>query len=230
MKTSNEITKVSSAIVKAQAAIKTVTKDAANTFFKKADGSFAPYATLDAIIEACKEALAKNNLAVIQFPTEDGGKYFVTTRVQHESGEYFEDNTPLLLGKQDMQGFGAAVTYAKRFALGSFFNIATEVDDDGNKASEGAKGNPEKPKNDIKRQEMLKTIDAGMKFMKKDMGQYLEHLSTLNKRQIKAVSDLNDSELSKAVVAMNQWVDKEKTKQKLDKELGLKNENTAANQ
>ncbi len=132
MKTSAEITKISASIVATQAAIVTVTKEGINTFFKKADGSGAPYATLDSIIEACKKPLADNKLAVIQFPTIVNEKYVVRTRVQHESGEFFEEDTPLLLGKQDMQGFGAAITYAKRFALGSFFNIATEVDDDGN--------------------------------------------------------------------------------------------------
>lgn len=144
MKTSESILKISPAIVAAQAAIKTVTKEGVNTFFKKADGTGAPYATLDSIIEACKEPLAENKLAVIQFPTTVNEKYIVRTRVQHDSGEYFEEDTPLLLGKQDMQGFGAAITYAKRFALGSFFNIATEVDDDGNAS--------QKPKPDDKKQ------------------------------------------------------------------------------
>lgn len=135
MKTSTEIKQISAAIVKAQAAIKTVTKEGINTFFKKPDGTGAPYATLDSIIEAIRGPIADNKLAVMQFPTTVNEKYVVTTRVQHESGEYFEEDTPLLLGKQDMQGFGAAVTYGKRFALGSFFNVATEVDDDGNAAT-----------------------------------------------------------------------------------------------
>ena len=214
MKTSQEITKVSAAVVKAQAAIQTVTKDAENTFFKKPDGKGAAYATLDSIIEACKEPLAKNGLAVIQFPTGEGESYKVITRVQHESGEFFESETPLLLGKKDMQGYGAAVTYAKRFALGSFFNIATEVDDDGNKASEGA------GKTDIKRQELIKTIETGLKTLKKDRTKYVEHLCETYE-VVKDISDLSDKSLTKAAVAMNQWVDKEKKKQ---------NENLAANQ
>ena len=136
MKTSESIIKIAPAIVKAQGAIQTVAKDAENTFFKKQDGSGAKYATLDAIIEAIKKPLLDNELSVIQMPTNDeSGKPCVITRIQHASGEYFENTTPLMFSKVDMQGFGSAVTYAKRYALGSFFNIATEVDDDANSIS-----------------------------------------------------------------------------------------------
>lgn len=219
MKTSQEIAKVSAAVVAAQAAIKTVTKDGQNTFFKKQDGTGAPYATLDAIIEACKEPLAANKLAVIQFPTGEGESFKVVTRVQHESGEYFESETPLLLGKRDMQGYGAAVTYAKRFALGSFFNIATEVDDDGNKAAEGA-GNG---KSGQKRQEQIQAIENGLAFLKADRNKYIEHLCQTY-HAVKDPADLNDVSLNKAVIAMNQRIDKEKSKPK------GKNENLSANQ
>jgi hypothetical protein len=34
-----------------------------------------------------------------------------------------------------MQGFGSAITYAKRYALSSLLNIATEEDDDANDAT-----------------------------------------------------------------------------------------------
>jgi hypothetical protein len=209
MKTSQEIAKVSAAVVATQAAIKTVTKDGQNR-------TGAPYATLDAIIEACKEPLATNKLAVIQFPTGEGEAFKVVTRVQHESGEYFESETPLLLGKKDMQGYGAAVTYAKRFALGSFFNIATEVDDDGNATQKGDNG-----KNEAKRQEQLKAIESGLTLLKADRSKYIEHLCQTY-HVVKDVSELNDASLNKAVIAMNQRIDKEKSKGK--------NENHSANQ
>jgi hypothetical protein len=218
MKTSQEIAKVSAAVVKAQAAIETVTKDGQNTFFKKADGTAAPYATLDAIIDACKKPLADNGLAVIQFPTGEGEAFKVITRVQHESGEYFESETPLLLGKKDMQGYGAAVTYAKRFALGSFFNIAAEVDDDGNAAAKGADGG----KGQVKRQELLQVIENGLTLLKADRAKYVEHLCQTY-HVVKDPSELNDASLNKAVIAMNQRIDKEKSKK-------VKNENPSANQ
>lgn len=164
MKTSESIVKISVAVVAAQAQIKTVTKDGVNTFFKKPNGDGAPYATLDSIIEACKGPFEANKLAVIQVPTEVETKPVVITRVLHESGEYFEVVTPLILSKNDMQGFGAAVTYAKRFALGSFFNIATEVDDDGNAATGKGKEADKKP-NDKKPEDKK---PAAKVFDKKD--------------------------------------------------------------
>lgn len=130
MKTSDSIVKISAAIVLAQSKVKTASKDGENTFFGN-----AKYATLSSVIEACKEALAEAKLAVIQAPIDIDQALYVETRVQHESGEYIEILTPLLFTKKDMQGFGAAITYAKRYALGSLLNIATEVDDDANAAS-----------------------------------------------------------------------------------------------
>jgi hypothetical protein len=213
MKTSQEITKVSAAIVKAQGAIETVTKNGENTFFNG-----AKYATLDAIIEVCKQPLKDNGLAVIQIPTGEVDNYKVITRVQHESGEFFESETPLLLGKKDMQGYGAAVTYAKRFALGSFFNIAAEVDDDGNAAAKGADGG----KGQVKRQELLQVIENGLTLLKADRAKYVEHLCQTY-HVVKDPSELNDASLNKAVIAMNQRIDKEKSKK-------VKNENPSANQ
>lgn len=152
MKTSESIVKVSAAIVEAQALVKTASKDAENTFFNN-----SKYATLASVIEACKEALAKAKLAVIQAPIKLDDQLFVETRIQHESGEYFEILTPLLFTKQDMQGFGSAITYAKRYALGSLLNIATEEDDDGNDAAkkEADKKTPAQTNSNYKQPEVL---------------------------------------------------------------------------
>jgi hypothetical protein len=147
MKTSESILAISPAIVAAQGAIKTVVKDAVNSFFEKADGSKTQYATLDSIIEAIKTPLLENGLSVIQAPTQTDGKTVVLTRILHTSGEYFEISTPLFLAKDNMQGFGSAITYAKRYALGSFFNIATETDDDANNASGNGKPAQQQPVN-----------------------------------------------------------------------------------
>lgn len=155
MKTSESILKISAAIVSAQAEVKGAFKDGKNTFFKNAAGQATAYATLDSVIEAAREALSKNRLAIIQAPISLDGSLFVESRVQHESGEYYEVLTPLLFTKQDMQGFGSAITYAKRYALGSLLNISTDGDDDGNKAAESEskpKSEGYKPKSEPKPQ------------------------------------------------------------------------------
>lgn len=137
MKSSESITNISAAIIQVQGNVKTVVKDGINPFFQR-NGKGTPYATLDAIIEALRDLLLKNKLSVIFAPAKHEDGLILVARVQHESGEYFENILPLMIQKNDMQGFLASVTYAKRIALGAFFNLATEVDDDGNKAAEAA--------------------------------------------------------------------------------------------
>lgn len=135
MKTSESIVNIAKAIVLAQAEAKGALKDGKNTFFKNAKGEATAYATLDSVIEACRDALSKNNLAVIQAPVLVDGSYFVETRIQHNSGEFYEIQTPLLMGQNTMQAFGSAITYAKRYALSSLLNISTDGDDNGDEAS-----------------------------------------------------------------------------------------------
>jgi len=132
MKTSESIIKISAAIVAAQAQVKGAFKDGKNTFFKNAQGQASQYATLDSVIEASRESLSNNKLAVLQAPIKLDDSFYVETRVQHESGEFYEILTPLLFSKMDMQAYGSAITYAKRYALGSLLNISTDGDDDGN--------------------------------------------------------------------------------------------------
>ncbi len=136
MKTSESIVNIAKAIVLAQASAKGALKDGKNTFFKNSEGKATSYATLDSVIEACRDALSANHLAVIQAPinSADGG-YCVETRIQHNSGEFYEIQTPLLMGQQTMQAFGSAITYAKRYALSSLLNISTDGDDNGDEAS-----------------------------------------------------------------------------------------------
>lgn len=136
MKTSESITNIAQAIVLAQSEAKGAMKNGKNTFFKNAKGEATSYANLDSVIEACREALSKNHLAIIQAPTtKEDGSYILETRVQHKSGEFYEIQTPLLMGQNTMQAFGSSITYAKRYALGSLLNISTDGDDNGDEAS-----------------------------------------------------------------------------------------------
>ncbi len=59
---------------------------------------------------------------------------FVVTKFIHTSGDELECPVPLIIGKQDMQGLGSAMTYARRYGLMSLAGIAPE-DDDGNAAA-----------------------------------------------------------------------------------------------
>ena len=51
-----------------------------------------------------------------------------------ESGEFIESQIPLILVKNDMQAYGSAITYARRYARITMLSLET-VDDDGSGAS-----------------------------------------------------------------------------------------------
>lgn len=126
----SEIGKLAEALSKAQGQIKGASKDTTNPHFK------SRYADLASVWEACRKPLADNGLSVVQFTKvvgEDRATMLVT-RLLHASGEFIEGDTPLLMGKNDMQALGSAITYARRYGLAAIVGVAPE-DDDGNAAS-----------------------------------------------------------------------------------------------
>ena len=118
------------ALAKAQAEMGPALKTATNPHFKK------QYADLGAVQEACFDALRNNGFAVYQPIGRDENGPFVKTIFAHEGGETLECTVPLMVGKNDMQGLGSAITYARRYGLMSMAGIAPE-DDDGNAAAKG---------------------------------------------------------------------------------------------
>ena len=102
------------------------------------------YAPLDSILEKVRPVLQKNGIWFVQF-TEG---HHLLTRLIHVSGEWMESGQmPLMAGSSNAQDFGSAITYAKRYSLSAMLGIASEDDDDGNravgnktKAATGARG------------------------------------------------------------------------------------------
>lgn len=122
------------AMARAFADIEAATKGAENPAFK-AGGKASKYANLGAVIDAVKPALVQNGLWVTQRcqPAEDGVS--VETVLHHKSGEDMSLGTLYVpANKRDPQGFGSALTYARRYAFQTAFVVPTE-DDDGNDAT-----------------------------------------------------------------------------------------------
>lgn len=126
---SEAIDQLSAALVAAQGHFEAVDKSAENPFFK------SHYADLPAIVKAIQPILLEHGLAVTQWPGFDGDHDLLTTRVFHTSGQWIESSMRLYLAKQDPQGQGSAITYARRYALSAALGIVTEEDDDGQAAS-----------------------------------------------------------------------------------------------
>jgi hypothetical protein len=68
------------------------------------------------------------------------GRTSATASSTSPCGEGEAGRMPLLLAKDDMQGLGSALTYARRYALSSVLNLVADEDDDGGAASGGGGG------------------------------------------------------------------------------------------
>lgn len=123
------------AFLKMQAAIKPAIKDTANGAFKG-----TKYADLGAVWDAIKGPLHECGFSVIQSPDFDGEVMWLRTTILHVSGERIEGRYPLRPSKPDPQGYGSALTYARRYSISAMLGVIADDDDDGNAAS-GRSGN-----------------------------------------------------------------------------------------
>ena len=125
---------VYAALAAAQMEMGKALKDSTNPAFK------SKYADLASVMDACLPALNRHGIAVFQPTVDDETGRYVQTILAHVSGEKIECRVPLIVSKNDMQGYGSAVTYARRYGLMGMAGIAPE-DDDGNAAAKS----PPKP-------------------------------------------------------------------------------------
>lgn len=121
---------LASALVAAQGEMPAVTPDSTNPHF----GS--KFVSLGKLLASVRPVLNKHGIAVLQMPAkDDDGSPVLVTRLLHTSGEATESTMALILTKNDPQGQGSALTYAKRYALAAVLAIADQEDDDGNQGS-----------------------------------------------------------------------------------------------
>ena len=118
-----------SALVKAQRGFAPALKTSTNPHFR------SKYVDLAGCVEAVVDSLNAAGIALIQRTSQDDTGVTVETVFVHESGEMMEcGKLHVPAAKQDPQGYGSALTYARRYSLMAACGIAPE-DDDGNAAS-----------------------------------------------------------------------------------------------
>ena len=124
-------------LAKAQSEFPLIKKTDKNPFFKSS------YAGLPSILEVVLPILHKNGLYISQSPVsnKEEGVGVHTSIIHAESGEVLQGSFLLPLAKNDPQGAGSAITYARRYALVSMLGLNVDEDDDANHAS----GNIAKP-------------------------------------------------------------------------------------
>lgn len=126
---------LSGSLVRALAEIEGAAKDKVNPHFK------SKYADIASVIDAIKPVLAKHDLGFTQHSQPSEAGVIVETVLHHAGGETLSMGSLYVpANKNDAQGFGSALTYARRYALMTAFGVPAE-DDDGNAAAK-ATGHP----------------------------------------------------------------------------------------
>lgn len=119
---------IAAALVKAQKEFGPALKTSNNPHFR------SKYADLSACIEAVIDGLNNNGIYLMQLNEERAGGVCIQTVFIHESGEQVTAGSLFVpAAKQDPQGYGSALTYARRYSLMAACGIAPE-DDDANSA------------------------------------------------------------------------------------------------
>lgn len=127
---SPETAELAKALVNVQRQMSPAMKDGKNPFTR------SNYATLNSVMESCRDALLNNNIWLCQYPVpvEMPECIGLMTKLTHtESGQWQASLAVVPLPKADPQGIGSAITYARRYAITAMLGMITE-DDDGEAA------------------------------------------------------------------------------------------------
>jgi len=172
---------IASALVKSQKEFGPALKTHTNPAFR------TKYANLSACIEAVVDALNNNGIFLTQPSHEDATGVTVETLFIHESGEQMScGKLHVPASKQDPQGYGSALTYARRYSLMAACGIAPE-DDDGNAASKTR--NPSAAStapvlNDQQISEISALLDG------RDFAAFMQWVSKCTGKELKALRDV----------------------------------------
>ena len=179
MLTSPQINELAAALSKAQGAMKGAVKDSSNPHFK------SKYADLSSVWDACRKVLAANGLSVIQTPEEsERQEVRISTTLLHSSGQWITSTYAIPVTKADAQGYGSAITYARRYSLAAMVGVAPE-DDDGNAASKAA------PASAVITDAQVSQIIDLLESSNADKARFLKHFRAGSVEQIRATDYAN---------------------------------------
>ena len=183
---------IASAFVKAKREFGPALKQSLNPHLKN------KYADLGACLEAVDDALLNNNIALFQETFEDASGVTVETVLLHESGEsirFGKLRVPAV--KQDAQGYGSALTYARRYSLITACGIAPE-DDDGNAAAK----KPEQTKPVLCNMHQVTEMAALSNEVRADLPALFEWLSKKSGRAINTFAEITAAEMPHVIKAL----------------------------
>src|SRR5271169_3654279 len=136
-RSSETIGAIAGALAKAQIDLanpeKSLTATIRSPFPREGDRSFR-YAPLSSGLDLVRKSLGRHEIATVQSTSIDeaAGLIRLTTTLAHSSGEWVSSDWPVCLvsEKAAPQRMGAALTYARRYALFTLVGIAGEDDFD----------------------------------------------------------------------------------------------------
>jgi hypothetical protein len=175
---SDQINELISALSKAQAEIESAVYDKKNPHFKN------NYSSYDAIREACRLPLAKNNLAITHLLDMQENKRVLITQLSHSSGQWMRSFVTMPQEKETPQAMGSAITYSKRYALSAFLAIGSDEDDDGEKAETPYK-EENKPITEAQKNEILSLCNGDLDLVHRILKAY----------RVSKVQDIKTSDL-----------------------------------
>lgn len=112
-------------------------KDSLNPHYKNS------YVSLEAVLALVLPELNKRGILLLQLPDNVGGAPALTTKlIDTKDSMEVESTMMLVLEKDNPQGQGSALTYAKRYSILSILGLTADEDDDGEKASSSRKDEP----------------------------------------------------------------------------------------
>lgn len=130
---SERIGKLAAALARAQSELtnpeKTLTATIRSAFPRETDRTFR-YASLAGGLDIVRKTLSQQEIAVVQATRCEAGQVFLTTLMVHASGEWMSSEWPVcpVTITDAPHRMGAALTYARRYALFALVGIAGEDD------------------------------------------------------------------------------------------------------
>jgi len=200
---SENINEISTALSKMQGELKSVQKDGENPHFR------SKFSTLNSHWDVCRETLSKNGLSISQVASFlPDGKSILVSILSHSSGQWFKSYYPLNPVKNDPQGMGSCLTYARRYMLSAMVGTSSD-DDDGHEATHPKKPEPVKvDEKKIIRDFMEKVLPEDDANEEAWINQYLQAHAKINKCPV-YVSIQKYEDIEKFKLHLSQWKEKQ---------------------
>ena len=128
-RSSETIGAIATALAKAQAELSNPEKTLTATIPARGGERSFRYASLATGLDLVRKCLGQHEIAIVQSTALDQGQIILTTLLVHASGEWVSSLWPVCpAAEPSAQIKGAALTYARRYALFTLVGIAGEDD------------------------------------------------------------------------------------------------------